>query len=523
MTTTDLVVSTFTNTFQKTPALAVLNDSNVVVVWSSFNQAGSGTLLDVYGTVLSPTGKTVVSTFLINQFTAYNQRTPAVAALKNGGFAVAWVSELEQSAAMTTSNYYSANGFPLPSVDIYMRLYNSNAVAQGSEFPVDTTSSPCANPSLAAGSDGGLMVAWSQHDPYIFTNGWDVYARPVSSTGVGGTVFRVNSFVYGDQFAPKVSAIGLDYMIVWTSMGQDGSHEGVYRQFVHNNGAMVGKEFLVNTTTVGRQMQPAVASDGAAWFDVVWTSFTGGPNSFDLFAQRYANVSAILEPMSAPIVWAPFDLVSNKYVPLLVVSWPSLLGISVTNFDVYVDGAAITNWLGTTNQWTMGPANGLTINSTHSFQVAYQTTDGRQSPISPATSATTWSGTNYYGIPIEWMEEFYGSPISYANFQFEWPTNVNAPLIPGGMSLMNVFLSGGNPLDPSTWLTTSMVRTSEGMFLYWNTSPGLTYQVQETTNLMTWSNVGSARFAAGTNDSVFVGGGSAGLNHALYHVQLLRP
>ena len=45
----------------------------------------------------TPAGKKVgAANFLINQFTAYNQRTPAVAALKNGGFVVAWVSEQER-------------------------------------------------------------------------------------------------------------------------------------------------------------------------------------------------------------------------------------------------------------------------------------------------------------------------------------------------------------------------------------------------------------------------------------------
>ena len=99
LTTTDLVVSTFTNNFQINPALTVLNNSNVAVVWGSFNQAGSNSLQDVYGQILSPTGQKVGTNFLINQFIPYNQRTPAVAALKNGGFVVVWVSEQEQSVA----------------------------------------------------------------------------------------------------------------------------------------------------------------------------------------------------------------------------------------------------------------------------------------------------------------------------------------------------------------------------------------------------------------------------------------
>jgi hypothetical protein len=513
LTTTNVAVSTFTNTFQANPAMTVLNNSNVVVVWASYDEASGGSLLDVYGKILTQTGQTVSNQFLINQFTSFNQRTPAVVALKSGGFAVAWVSEQERSTATTQPNMrYAAKAIPAPSGDIYARLYSSNGAALSNEFPVNTNLYPCANPCLAAGSDGGFMVAWSQHDSLVASNGWDIYARSVSSTGAGGAVLRVNTHVYGDQYAPKISAIGLDYLIVWTSMGQDGSREGVFGQFLHDDGSLVGGEFQVNTTWVGQQKQPVVASDGTAQFAVVWTTFTGVPNGFDLAAQRYANVSAILQAMSAPFVNAPFNLSNGAYVPQLQVSWPPLLGISVSNFEVYVDGAATPTALVTSNQWVMGAANGLLVNSTHSFQVDYVTTDDRRAPHSPTADGTTWSGAAYQGIPVEWMALYYGTNAA------GWPPSVNAPLIPGGFSLVKVFLSGGNPLVPATWLTTSLVQTSEGFFLNWNTQPGQTYQVQESTNLTQWSNLGAPRFAAGASDSIYVGRTSVGF----YQVLLLR-
>ena len=514
LTTTDLVVSTFTNSFQVNPALAVLNNSNVVVVWASYDQASAGSMLDVYGKILSQTGQTVSNQFLINQVTAFNQRTPAVAALKGGGFAVAWVSEQERSnGAINTNDYYYANNLPSPSVDIFARLYSSNGAPVGNEFLVNTALAPCANPSLASGADGGFMIAWSQHDPVTLTNGWDVFARPFTSGGAGGTALRVNTHVYGDQYAPKISAIDLDYMIVWTSMGQDGSREGLFGQLVHNEGSLLGGEFQVNTSWVGQQMEPAVASDGASQFQVVWTSFSGLPNGFDLYAQRYANVSALLQAMSAPIVIAPFKLNNNGYVPQLQVSWPLLQGISVSNYEVYVDGEPQPVALVVSNQWVMGPINGLTTNSTHSFQLDYVTTDDRRSPLSPAAAGITWSGGNYQGIPVDWMAEYYGTNSA------AWPRNVNAPLNSTGFTLAKVFFSGGNPLIPGTWLTASLAQTSEGFFLNWNTQAGQTYQVQESTNLFSWSDLGVPRFAAGASDSIFIGRTSVGF----YQVLLLRP
>ncbi len=209
-----------------------------------------------------------------------------------------------------------------------------------------------------------------------------------------------------------------------------------------------------------------------------------------------------------PSRWTPV----GSYQPQLQISWPPLLGISISNYEVYVDGSGVPAGVTSGNTWTMTVSNGLAASSTHSFQLDYVTTGGTISPISPSASGTTWSGGNYYGVPIEWLEQYYGD--TFAN----WPANVNAPLVAGGLNLRQVFLSGGSPLDPGTWLRSSLVNTGQGMFLDWNTQPGATYQVQMTTNLATWSNVGSPRFASGTSDSIFVGSGSVGY----YRVLLLR-
>jgi hypothetical protein len=362
------------------------------------------------------------------------------------------------------------------------------------------------------------MVAWSGRDMAILTNGWDVYARPFDGTGAGGTVVRLNTYLYGNQYAPRLGAIGQDYLAVWTSLGQDGSREGVYGQFLNSNGSLVGNEFRVNTTTISQQMQPVMASDGVAQFITVWTSYTGNPYSFDLFAQRYANVLAVLQPMSAPYVWVPFVVSNNVYQPRLVVSWTPLQGLSVSNYRVYVDGAATNIATVTSNQWTMTAANGLTTNSTHSFQLDYVTQAGRSpASLSPSASGTTWSGLNYYGVPYEWMVGYYGGYVSGKYYTNNWPSPT-AKLNGINLTLGQIFLSGGNPLDDTSWLQTTLTKTSQGMFLGWNTQPGATYQVQVTTDFNSWSNAGSPRFAPGTTDSMNVGGSPVGY----YRVVLLR-
>jgi hypothetical protein len=492
----DVLVNASTNYLQIDPAVATLTNGNVVVVWGSYNQVSSSSMQDVYAQLLSSAGQKVNGEFLVNQFTSFNQRTPAVAALRGGGFVVVWVSEQER--------FTDAAG--PPSVDVYGRLYTASGAAIGAEFLINASTNICANPSVAAGSDGGFMVAWGEKDLVRQTNSWDIFARPFSSGGTGGATRRVNTFTFGDQYAPRIAATGTDYLVVWTSLGQDGSQDGVFGQVLHGDGSAWGDELQVNTTVINAQIHPCVASDGAGRFLAVWSSFVGGSRSFELYAQRYAKYTPPLPAINQPLVYVPFVVSNRVYQPQIEVFWQLQAGLPVDHYEVYVDGGGAPAVSLTTNVWLMTAANGLTAGSTHLFQVACMTTDGRRSPLSPAASGSTWSGISYYGIPVEWMQQYWGDA---------WPL-ATAPLVPGGPTPLQVFLSGGNPLYPSTWLRTTINPSTQGFFLGWNPQPGRTYQVQSSTNLSTWANVGSPRFAAGNVDSIYLGGNNVGYYRILW-------
>ena len=291
--TSDVMVNASTKFYQANPAVAVLNNGNVVIVYASFN---ADTMQDVYGQIFSPGGQQIGGEFQLNQFTPYNQRTPAVASLNNGGFVTAWVSEQQRavaSASATGSDSLPPGQLPYPSVDIYSRLFDSSGLPTVGEFLVNVSSNVCANPSVAVASDGSFMFAWGEKDSQVLNNSWDVYARPFSISGVpaalAGSEQRVNTQLYGDQYSPQISALGTDYLMVWTSMGQDGDHEGVYGQLLGRDGSPSGGEFRVNTTTLSRQKEPAVASDHSGRFLAAWTGFAGGNSSYDLYGQIYVR------------------------------------------------------------------------------------------------------------------------------------------------------------------------------------------------------------------------------------------
>jgi hypothetical protein len=489
----DVPVNVATN-YQITPTIATLTNGNVIIVWASRGQDNADGLLGVYARLFKPNGANVDGEFLVNQYTPGNQRTPAVAPLANGNFVVAWVSELERSSVTADGSGNVAAGHN--SVDIYARLYNSAGTALGNEFLVNTSTNVCANPNVAAASDGTFLISWSEKDTVVLNNSWDVYGRSFSAAGSGGVVQRLNTQRYGDQWAPKAAANGTDYLVVWTSMGQDGSREGVFGQFLHGDSSPVGGEFRVNTTVVNGQKFPAVASDGNGRFLAVWSSYVGGVNSLDLNAQRYAAYLAPLSPPSPPIVSA-LDAFA------LSVTWAPLAGFSVDHWALYVDSNG-TPVIATNNYWqneSLTDYSGTydySPGSTHSFQLAYVLTDGRQSPLSAVATGKTWGNDrNNDGLPDDWETLYWGT--NRAN----WPTS-STKLAPGVTALM-VFEEGANPLDPSTWLRTSIANSPQGWFLSWNTIVGGIYQVQSSSDLRGWVNVGSPRFAAGTTDSFYLG------------------
>ena len=209
--------------------------------------------------------------------------------------------------------------------------------------------------------------------------------------------------------------------------------------------------------------------------------------------------------MSAPFVYVPFVVSNGVYQPRIQVSWVVQAGLPIDHYDVYVNGASAA--VLTTNIWLMTAADGLRVGSPYSFQVDYVTTSGRRSPLSPATVGTTWSGFSWDGIPFEWMAQYYGGQTNMSH----WPSGY-ALAAPDGPTVLQVFLTGADPTDPATWLRTAINHTAQGYFLAWNVRPGLTYQVQTSTDLQSWENLGSPRFAVGAVDSLYIG-----LSHVGYY------
>ena len=515
----DVLVNTFINNSQINPNVCPLADGNVVVVWASFEQETrpygylTSKLQGVYAQRLSPDGNKIGPEFQINQFTDYNQRNPAVAALSNGNFIVVWISE-QQRFAM--------------SVDVYGRLYNTSGQPVADEFLINTGTDTCTRPAVIGTADGGFVVAWDQKstgqptpvtgpatsefgvqvtgDQAILgpsSNGVDVVVRPFDNGGQPRSdAVTANTYTYGDQYKPRFAAINDDLLLLWTSMGQDGSWEGVYGQYLTPTCQKVGAEFRANATTFSRQRDPAVAGDGSIRFAVVWTSYIVGNPGFDLFAQQYALTQAALPKPNAPFVSA---LSQSR----LSVTWPEIAGLAVDHYEVYVDDNA-TPTITTSSQVAVTQ---LVPSSSHTIRLLYQLADGRRSLASDPADGRTWGeDLNGDGLPDDCQAQYWGDNPS------QWPSG-SVDSDGDGATNFQEFLAGTNPMDDTSILRTTIISSSQGWRLNWNTQPGSLYQVQVSANVNTWANLGAPRFAAGTMDSSPVDGTK---NTAYYRVVRMR-
>ena len=267
---TDFPVNTFTASSQVAPAVAMDGAGNFVVTWMSYGQDGSG--LGIYAQRYDAAGVAVGGEFRVNSFTVNNQVAPAVAMDGAGNFVVTWVS-----------NGQDGSGY-----GVYAQRYDAAGVAVGGEFRVNSfTVNNQVAPAVAMDGAGNFVVTWESNGQD--GSGYGFYAQRYDAAGVAvGSEFRVNSFTVNHQFEPAVAMDGAgNFVVTWISNGQDGSGYGIYAQRYDAAGVAVGGEFRVNSVTVNTQRAPAVAMDGAGNFVVTWTSNGQDGSGYGIFLQKF--------------------------------------------------------------------------------------------------------------------------------------------------------------------------------------------------------------------------------------------
>ncbi len=164
----------------------------------------------------------------------------------------------------------------------------------GTELQVNSyTTHNQSLPAIDADGDGDFVVSWSSYGQ----DGEDlgVFARRFASTGAAlGAELHVTLFTMAAQGAPAVAVdTGGSFVVVWQSSGPDGSGYGVFARRFSSAGNPVGGELQVNTYTNYSQADPSVAKDGDGDFVVTWSSAQDGSDR-GIFARRFTSAGAAL-------------------------------------------------------------------------------------------------------------------------------------------------------------------------------------------------------------------------------------
>ena len=317
-------VNTYAPNSQQNPSITALADGGFVVTWESSGQDGSG--VGIYAQRYDASGVAQGSEFKVNTYTTFDQYDASITTLSNGGFVVSWASLQDGSGLGIYAQRYDANGVAQGSefkvntyttidqtnssitalsnggflvtwsstgqdgsgLGIYAQRYDTNGIAQGSEFRVNTyTTIDQTNPSIAALSNGSFVVSWesSVQD----SSGTGIYAQRYNVNGVAqGSEFKVNTFIAGDQTDSSIAALSGDgFVVTWASSGQDGNGTGIYAQRYNFNGVAQGGEFKVNTFIAGDQTDSSIAALSGDGFVVTWASSGQDGSGTGIYAQRY--------------------------------------------------------------------------------------------------------------------------------------------------------------------------------------------------------------------------------------------
>jgi hypothetical protein len=323
----EFLLSSHTTGGQSRPAAALSDDGIFVVAWSSNGQDGSGNgvfarRFKVQG------GASLGGEFQVSSLTSLEQFEAAVAMDADADFVVAWRDtrvnnimarrfdadgialglQLQLSSYETGSpsspavamsaagNFvvaWETTGQDAPaSLGIFARRFDAGGAPQGAEFQVNAyTTGSQKDPALDLRADGDFVIAWTSDGQDGTNNG--VFARRFDANGVGlGGEFQVNSYTLGEEDS---SAVGVEengsFVVAWKSSAQDGGSDGVFARRFSSTGAKLGLEFQVNSYTPNSQRNATVAIGGDGDLLIAWES-TGGQDGSNtgVFAQRFTTL-----------------------------------------------------------------------------------------------------------------------------------------------------------------------------------------------------------------------------------------
>jgi VCBS repeat-containing protein len=285
----EALVNTQTANRQDAPVVTGLTSGSYVISWSDSSTIGGDVSKDaVKAQIFAANGAKIGGEFLVNTATAGNQQQQAIFALTDGGFVIAWADG-------------SRVGGDLDAFGIKLQRFDANGTKLGGEVLVNTTTAGSQiAPTIAALSDGGFVVSWSDYSGAGAENGTvGVKAQVFDASGVKvGGEFQVNDETLGTQVDPTViGSLDGGFLIGWadgSGQGGDDSATGIkLRAFdqlgpqgpppvlIANPDTVSGTEDTVATIDVSALLANDVDTNGLPFQLVAVSAITGGTVTLD--------------------------------------------------------------------------------------------------------------------------------------------------------------------------------------------------------------------------------------------------
>jgi hypothetical protein len=163
----------------------------------------------------------------------------------------------------------------------------------GGEVQVTMTTSMSAfqgAPAVAWEPAGNYVLAWQQQS--ATTGGWDVVAQQFQGNGSApptalGPVLQASgpSTSFCRQSPAVATDAAGDFVVVWTSNEESGALRGIFGQLYNSAGQPQGSRISVNATTAYDDQAPEVAMAPDGRFLVVWQS--NGPSGWSVLARAF--------------------------------------------------------------------------------------------------------------------------------------------------------------------------------------------------------------------------------------------
>ena len=257
---------------------------------------------------------------LVNADQSGAEASPAVSALPDGGFAVAWAGRGADGQGGVWLRQFDASGVALDADD--PRLFTGGSYTESPSFEVDAAGNLAIVWSVVDGlspgqrsevlgryysADGGEPVGLSFEDGTSLERKWpsldmdaagnfvvaytqaettdspatahDVFVRRFSAGGgmIDEQPIRVTSTAAGDQRLGRVASAGDgSFLVAWSGAGEsggEGDNQGIHAQEFDSLGAPVGAAFAINSTFAEIQDYPSVEMSPTGDAVVVWSGY----------------------------------------------------------------------------------------------------------------------------------------------------------------------------------------------------------------------------------------------------------